>query len=66
MPGTRWQRGARSPPAIGTRQKAGSSNCAQTTRALMFSEVAKQYGGGGHRNASGFKVSFAAAVAFEV
>ena len=30
------------------------------------SEVAKQYGGGGHRNASGFKVSFAAAVAFEV
>ena len=30
------------------------------------SEVAKQYGGGGHRNASGFKVSFAAAAAFEV
>ena len=28
--------------------------------------VAKQYGGGGHRNASGFKVSFAAAAAFEV
>jgi nanoRNase/pAp phosphatase (c-di-AMP/oligoRNAs hydrolase) len=30
------------------------------------SEVAKQYGGGGHRNASGFTVSFAAATAFEV
>jgi len=29
-------------------------------------EVAKQYGGGGHRNAGGFKVSFAAAAAFEV
>jgi oligoribonuclease NrnB/cAMP/cGMP phosphodiesterase (DHH superfamily) len=30
------------------------------------SEVAKQYGGGGHRNASGFKLSFAQASAFEV
>jgi len=30
------------------------------------SEVAKQYGGGGHRNASGFTVSFAQAQAFEV
>ena len=30
------------------------------------SEVAKQYGGGGHRNASGFRVSFAEAAAFEV
>ena len=30
------------------------------------SEVAKQYGGGGHRNASGFKVSFSVAAAFEV
>lgn len=29
------------------------------------SEVAKQYGGGGHRNASGFKVTFAQAAAFE-
>jgi nanoRNase/pAp phosphatase (c-di-AMP/oligoRNAs hydrolase) len=29
-------------------------------------EVAKQYGGGGHRNASGFTVSFAQAQAFEV
>lgn len=29
-------------------------------------EVAKQYGGGGHRNASGFRVSFAQAQAFEV
>ena len=33
---------------------------------MRQSEVAKQYGGGGHRNASGFKVSFAAAAAFEV
>lgn len=30
------------------------------------SDVAKQYGGGGHRNAAGFKVSFAAAAEFEV
>jgi oligoribonuclease NrnB/cAMP/cGMP phosphodiesterase (DHH superfamily) len=30
------------------------------------SEVAKQYGGGGHRNAAGFRVSFAEAAAFEV
>jgi oligoribonuclease NrnB/cAMP/cGMP phosphodiesterase (DHH superfamily) len=30
------------------------------------SEVAKQYGGGGHRNAAGFRVSFAQAQAFEV
>ncbi len=30
------------------------------------SEVAKQYGGGGHRNASGFRVTFAQAQAFEV
>lgn len=30
------------------------------------SAVAKQYGGGGHRNASGFKVSFAEAAAFEI
>ena len=29
-------------------------------------EVAKQYGGGGHRNAAGFRVSFAQAQAFEV
>ena len=28
-------------------------------------EVAKQYGGGGHRNAAGFRVSFAQAQAFE-
>lgn len=30
------------------------------------SAVAKQYGGGGHRNAAGFSVSFATAQAFEV
>jgi uncharacterized protein len=30
------------------------------------SVIAKQYGGGGHRNASGFKVSFAAAQDFEI
>lgn len=30
------------------------------------SAVAKQYGGGGHRNASGFRVSFAQAQAFEL
>jgi nanoRNase/pAp phosphatase (c-di-AMP/oligoRNAs hydrolase) len=33
---------------------------------LDVSEVAKQYGGGGHRNASGFKVSFAQAAAFDI
>jgi len=30
------------------------------------SEVAKQYGGGGHRNAAGFRVSFAQAQEFEI
>ena len=30
------------------------------------SEVAKQYGGGGHRNAAGFRVSFSQALAFEL
>lgn len=30
------------------------------------SEVAKQYGGGGHRNAAGFRVSFAQAQMFEI
>jgi oligoribonuclease NrnB/cAMP/cGMP phosphodiesterase (DHH superfamily) len=30
------------------------------------SEVAKQYGGGGHRNAAGFRVSFAKAQEFEI
>ena len=35
-------------------------------KVVAVAEVAKQYGGGGHRNASGFKVSFAAAAAFEV
>lgn len=30
------------------------------------SDVAKQYGGGVHRNAAGFRVSFAQAAAFEV
>lgn len=33
---------------------------------IDVSEVAKQYGGGGHRNAAGFRVSFAQAQAFEV
>jgi len=32
---------------------------------IDVAEVAKQYGGGGHRNASGFKVSFVAAAALE-
>jgi hypothetical protein len=30
------------------------------------SEVAKQYGGGGHRNAAGFSVPYAIAAAFEL
>ncbi len=30
------------------------------------SEIAKQYGGGGHRNAAGFTVPFAVAAAFEI
>ncbi len=33
---------------------------------MDVAEVAKQYGGGGHRNASGFRVSFVQAQAFEV
>lgn len=33
---------------------------------LDVSEVAKQYGGGGHRNAAGFRVSFEQAQAFEI
>ncbi len=33
---------------------------------MDVSEVAKQYGGGGHRNASGFRVSFEKAREFEV
>lgn len=37
-----------------------------TDAGLDVSEIAKQYGGGGHRNASGFTVSYADAVAFEV
>jgi len=37
-----------------------------TDEGLDVSEIAKQYGGGGHRNASGFKVPFAVAAAFEV
>lgn len=36
-----------------------------TDEGLDVSEIAKQYGGGGHRNASGFRVSFAEAQAFE-
>lgn len=37
-----------------------------TQDGLDVSEIAKQYGGGGHRNASGFKVSYVAAQAFEL
>ena len=37
-----------------------------TDDGVDVSAVAKQYGGGGHRNASGFRVSFAQAQAFEV
>jgi hypothetical protein len=33
--------------------------------AVDVSEIAKRYGGGGHRNASGFTVSFAVAAGFE-
>lgn len=33
---------------------------------MDVAEVAKQYGGGGHRNAAGFRVSFAQAQAFEI
>jgi len=61
-----------------TRARAASHDCPWDTpegrvfslrsndEGVDVSEVAKQYGGGGHRNASGFKVSFAAAAAFEV
>ena len=37
-----------------------------TDEGVDVSAVAKQYGGGGHRNASGFRVSFAEARAFEI
>lgn len=37
-----------------------------TDQGADVSEVAKQYGGGGHRNAAGFKVSFEKAAEFEV
>ena len=37
-----------------------------TDAGLDVSEIAKQFGGGGHRNASGFTVSFAKAQEFEV
>jgi len=37
-----------------------------TDEGADVSEVAKQYGGGGHRNASGFRVSFAQAQTFEI
>lgn len=37
-----------------------------TDNGIDVSEVAKQYGGGGHRNASGFCVSFAQARTFEI
>lgn len=37
-----------------------------TDEGLDVSEIAKQYGGGGHRNASGFRLSYADAVKFEV
>lgn len=37
-----------------------------TDDGVDVSEVAKQYGGGGHRNASGFRIEYAKASAFEV
>lgn len=37
-----------------------------TDDGLDVSEVAKLYGGGGHRNASGFRMDYAAAQAFEI
>lgn len=37
-----------------------------TDSGVDVSEVAKQYGGGGHRNAAGFKVSYDAARSFEL
>lgn len=37
-----------------------------TDDGVDVSEIAKRYGGGGHRNASGFRVSYDAARAFEV
>jgi oligoribonuclease NrnB/cAMP/cGMP phosphodiesterase (DHH superfamily) len=33
---------------------------------LDVSEIAKQYGGGGHKNASGFRLSYADAMKLEV
>ncbi len=37
-----------------------------TDESLDVSEIARAYGGGGHRNAAGFRVSFDAAAEFEV
>lgn len=37
-----------------------------TDEGIDVSQVAKQYGGGGHRNASGFRIDYAAAQTFEL
>jgi oligoribonuclease NrnB/cAMP/cGMP phosphodiesterase (DHH superfamily) len=37
-----------------------------TDEGLDVAEIAKQYGGGGHRNASGFRLDYSAAMALEV
>ena len=37
-----------------------------TNEGADVSEIAKQFGGGGHRNASGFRVTFEQATAFEL
>ena len=37
-----------------------------TDEGIDVSEIAKQYGGGGHRNASGFRMDYTAAQAFEL
>jgi oligoribonuclease NrnB/cAMP/cGMP phosphodiesterase (DHH superfamily) len=37
-----------------------------TDEGLDVSAISKRYGGGGHRNAAGFRVSYADAAAFEV
>ena len=63
--GTNWRKGRPFAARYRDTPEGRSSACGRATTADV-AEVAKQYGGGGHRNAAGFRVSFAQAQAFEV
>lgn len=64
---------SRSGPYLTPKELAFRETCYHHSRALnqrgakpYVSVIAKQYGGGGHEHAAGFKVSFAEAAQFEV